>query len=99
MATTPLNPDELSAALTRLNGWSLVNDALEKTFQFKSYLEGVAFASAVGVVAESHDHHPDLFIVWRKVKVSFTTHDAGHKVTQKDIDAAAAVDALGYPKA
>lgn len=98
MATTPLHPDELTAALTRLNGWSLVADQLEKTFQFKSYLEGVAFASAVGVVAEGHDHHPDLFIGWRKVKVSFTTHDAGHKVTQKDIDAAAAVDALGYPK-
>lgn len=99
MATTPLNPDELTAALTRLNGWALVSDQLEKTFQFKSYLEGVAFASAVGVVAEGRDHHPDLFIGWRKVKVSFTTHDAGHKVTHKDIDAAAAVDALSYPKA
>jgi 4a-hydroxytetrahydrobiopterin dehydratase len=99
MATTPLNPDELTAALTRLNGWALVSDQLEKTFQFKSYLEGVAFASAVGVVAEGCEHHPDLFIGWRKVKVSFTTHDAGHKVTQKDIDAAAAVDALSYPKA
>lgn len=62
MATTPLNPDELTAALTRLNGWVLVSDQLEKTFQFKSYLEGVAFASAVGVVAEGRDHHPDLFI-------------------------------------
>jgi 4a-hydroxytetrahydrobiopterin dehydratase len=99
MATTPLSAEALTAALTKLNGWSLADDKIEKTYQFKGYLDGIAFASAVGVVAEAHDHHPDLSIGWRKVTVSFTTHDAGHKVSQKDVDAAAAIDALGYPRA
>jgi pterin-4a-carbinolamine dehydratase len=31
--------------------------------------------------------------------VSFTTHDAGSKITQKDVDIAKAINALGYPRA
>ena len=45
------------------------------------------------------DHHPDLTIGYKKVKVSFTTHDAGSKVSAADVKAAKAVEALGYPKA
>ncbi len=59
----------------------------------------LAFAAAVGVTAEGLNHHPDLAIGWRKVTVSFTTHDAGNKLTEKDFAAAAAIDALGYPPA
>jgi pterin-4a-carbinolamine dehydratase len=38
-------------------------------------------------------------ISWRKVTVQFNTHDAGGKVTAKDVRAARAVEALGYPRA
>jgi pterin-4a-carbinolamine dehydratase len=40
-----------------------------------------------------------MLIGWRKVTVSFTTHDAGSKLSAKDFAAAARVDALGYPRA
>ncbi len=95
--TQASNEAEISAGLAELNAWSRVDDALVKTFQFDSYLAGLAFASAVGVIAEGLDHHPDLRIGWRRVEVSFTTHDAGNKLTPKDFAAADAIDALGYP--
>ncbi len=93
-----LSDAEINASLANLNSWSREGDALVKEFNFDSYLAGVAFAASVGVVAEGLDHHPDMTIGWRRVTVSFTTHDAGNQLSAKDVAAAAAVDALGYPK-
>ncbi len=95
---TPLSKQELSQAIQNLPGWTLENDMITKTFQFERYLDGLAFASAVGTLAEAQNHHPDMLILWRKVKVSFTTHDAGRKVTQNDITIAQSIEGLGYPR-
>ena len=94
-----LSDGEISAGLAKLNGWMREGDELVKEFRFDSYLAGLAFASSVGVIAEGLNHHPDLQIGWRRVQVSFTTHDAGSKLTAKDFAAAEAIDALGYPNA
>jgi len=96
---TALTEAEIIERLAGLNRWERDGDLLIKTFQFDSYLAGVAFASSVGVIAEGLNHHPDMTIGWRKVTVSFTTHDVGSKLTAKDFAAAAAIDALGYPQA
>ena len=93
-----LTEAEISAGLATLNKWTRAGDALVKEFAFDSYLAGVAFAASVGVVAEGLDHHPDMTIGWRRVTVSFTTHDAGNQLSAKDLAAAAAVDGLGYPR-
>lgn len=98
MATPALNDAEITESLTQLHGWERDGDMLTRTFKFDSYMAGLAFASAAGTIAEGMDHHPDMTIGWRKVTISFTTHDAGSKITQKDVDAAAKIDALGYPK-
>ena len=49
--------------------------------------------SAVALVAESMDHHPDWSNVYRTVVVRLSTHDAGG-LTQKDFDLAARMDTL-----
>lgn len=93
-----LSDAEINAGLAKLNGWARDGDELVKQFQFDNYLAGLAFASSVGVIAEGLNHHPDLIIGWRRVSVSFTTHDAGSKITAKDLAAAEAIEGLGYPK-
>ncbi|MCU0476890.1 MAG: 4a-hydroxytetrahydrobiopterin dehydratase [Anaerolineae bacterium] len=98
MSTPPLSDSDITAALADLPGWARDGDTLTKTYALPSYLAGVAFASAVGVLSEGLDHHPDLHIGWRKVTVRYNTHDAGSKITAKDVQAARAVEALGYPK-
>ena len=95
--TKALSEAEISAGLATLDGWARDGDALVKEFRFDNYLAGLAFASGVGVIAEGLNHHPDLSIGWRRVHVSFTTHDAGNQLSDKDFAAAAAIDALGYP--
>ena len=57
-----------------LPGWALREDAIEKEFRFGSYLEGLDFAYAVGRIAEEQDHHPDMLIQWRRVKLTLSTH-------------------------
>jgi len=94
----PLSAEALAAALNNLPGWEEDGGMITKTYALPSYMAGIAFVGAVGTIAEAHDHHPDLEVTYKKVKVSFTTHDAGSQVTQKDVDAAAAIEALGYPK-
>ncbi|MGQ9886926.1 MAG: 4a-hydroxytetrahydrobiopterin dehydratase [Aggregatilineales bacterium] len=99
MATPALTEAEIAARLARLNGWERDGDRITKTFKLDSYMAGLALAAAIGTVCEGLDHHPDLLIGWRRVQVSFTTHDAGGKLSAKDFDAAEKVDALGYPRA
>lgn len=98
MASVPLTDIEIANALGGLPGWERDGDTLTRTVKFDTYLAGTAFASAVGVIAEGLDHHPDLHIGYKKVTVRFSTHDAGNKITAKDVAAARAVNALGYPK-
>jgi 4a-hydroxytetrahydrobiopterin dehydratase len=98
MATTPLTETEIATRLGRLDGWERDGDRIKKTFKLDSYMAGLAFACAVGTVCEGFDHHPDLVIGWKRVMVSFTTHDAGNKLSAKDFDAAEKVEALGYPR-
>jgi 4a-hydroxytetrahydrobiopterin dehydratase len=92
-----LSDAEIIERLSELEGWQRDGDMLTKTFAFDSYLAGVAFASAVGVISEGLGHHPDMTILWRKVTVAYTTHDAGSKLTDKDFAAAMAIEAVGYP--
>jgi 4a-hydroxytetrahydrobiopterin dehydratase len=99
MARTPLTEAQIAERLPTLNGWTVENNVLSRQYALDTYLAGVAFAAAVGTVCEGLDHHPDIHIGWRKVTVSFTTHDAGNALTEFDFKAARAVDGLGYPKA
>jgi len=52
----------------------LVGNQIEKVFRFKSYVDGLEFAFALGKAAEEEDHHPDILIMWRRVRVTLTTH-------------------------
>src|SRR6185369_5344077 len=92
----PLTDEAVAKALKKLDGWSHKNDTIEKTYSFDTYLAGLAFATTVGTIAQGFDHHPDILIKWRKVTITFSTHDAGNKVTSTDIKVAEAIEALPY---
>lgn len=98
MAYEALSDSDINAALEKLDGWQRDGDKITRTYEFDHYLAGIAFAAAAGTVAEGHGHHPDMYVGWRKVQLDFTTHDIGGKISQKDLDLAAAINALPYPK-
>lgn len=92
----PLSDDAISSSLSQLPGWERDGGSITKTFKLDKYLTAFAFAATVGTIAEGLDHHPDIHIGWKKVTVTFSTHSAGHVVTEKDIEAAAAIEGLPY---
>jgi len=67
-------PVQAEPFLKVLRGWKLVDNSVEKEFQFKSYHDGLEFAYAVGRIAEQQDHHPDILIRWKMVKLTLSTH-------------------------
>ena len=77
--------------LGSLQGWSRRGDVITKTFQFRKFLDGIHFVSAVAKAAEAADHHPDIDIRYNKVRLALVTHDAGG-ITEKDFDLAARAD-------
>lgn len=98
MPTPTLSDAEIAARLEALPGWEREGDVITKTYRLDTYLAGLAFASAIGTLAEAQDHHPELIIGWKRVTVRYNTHDAGNKITARDLKAAAAIEGLGYPR-
>jgi 4a-hydroxytetrahydrobiopterin dehydratase len=88
-----LSAEELSRAVTALPGWSVVNGKLHREFKFANFVRAFSFMSAVALVAEARDHHPEWFNVYGRVAVDLTTHDAGG-ITQSDVDLARAMNEL-----
>ena len=76
-----------------LESWTEVDDALERTFEFASFVDALAFVNRVGEVAEDENHHPDIAIHYNRVTLRWWTHTAGG-ITDRDRTLAERSDAL-----
>ena len=90
---TPPPPADLSVLP---EGWSVVDGKLTLVRDFPSFLDGIAFVSAVAALAEEQDHHPDIDVRWRTVRLAVNTHESAGAITHRDLDLAAAVN-LAFP--
>ena len=78
-----LSTDEIDRRLTSLPGWSRTGSAIARQFTFAGFPEAVAFVGRLVPGAEAAGHHPDITINYRRVTVTYTTHDDGG-ITEKD---------------
>jgi len=75
-------------------GWKVVNEHyLEKGFSFPDFRKALDFVNRVGDVAESENHHPDIFLAWGKVGLKIWTH-AIDGLSENDFILAAKVDQM-----
>lgn len=91
-----LAPAAVTAALAgpEAPAWDLVDGQLVKVVRCASFPAAIDFVVAVAALAEAADHHPDIDIRWRTVRLALVTHDAGG-ITELDFSLAGAIDALG----
>ena len=76
------------------NGWRVAQEHhLEKEFTFKDFREALDFTNRVGEIAESQNHHPDIYLTWGKVGVKIWTHKIDG-LTESDFVLAAKIDTL-----
>lgn len=87
-----LTDTEIEMALQELNGWMLEGNALRRSFEFPRFIEAFGFMTQVALLAEKHDHHPDWSNVYNKVEIALTTHDAGSRISLRDLELARAIN-------
>ncbi len=91
---TPLDPSAIDAALAGLPGWTRDGDTIEKQFEFDDFRAALAFIVRVGFEAESLDHHPEIANVYNRVSLGLSTHDAGDRVTEMDLELARRIESI-----
>ncbi len=89
-----LSDQEIQKALGELKRWKRNGAAIERTFEFPSFMPGIEFVNKVARAAEEANHHPDITINYNKVTMSLTSHDSGG-VTARDVKMAKKIDEVG----
>jgi ribonuclease HI/pterin-4a-carbinolamine dehydratase len=74
--------------------WQETKHGLYKQFNFENFKQAWAFMSKVAELAEEFQHHPRWENEWNVVQIWLITHEGGKKITEKDRELAAAIDAV-----
>ena len=85
---------EVAAHLQQVEGWSLAQGAIEKTYRFADYTLTLAFVNAVAAIAQREDHHADIAFGYNRCTLRYATHSVGG-ISRNDFICAAKVDQLG----
>jgi 4a-hydroxytetrahydrobiopterin dehydratase len=93
LAYRQLSGDEIAEGLKELQNWDVEGEKLAKSFEFDAYREGVDFATRVADLADRLDHHPDIEIGYKKVRISMNTHSVGG-LSPYDLELARQIDGL-----
>lgn len=91
----PVAHDLVAAALAG-TGWRIEDDVLHLSVELPSFAAALGFVVSVGALAEAQDHHPDIDLRYRTVRLVLSTHDVG-ALTDLDVDLALAISALDDP--
>ena len=85
-----LTHEEIDGLLRPLNDWQTDYKSLTKVFNFRSFAESIVFVNRIAELAERMDHHPDILISYKTVRLNLTTHSQGG-LTTLDFEFAEAV--------
>ena len=92
MATTDdiLDEGQIDAALTELPDWRYRLGGLVTVYKAPTAAAALELIAALGRLAEEQNHHPDLDWRYNRVFLRYSSHDAGDKLTRRDVAAATA---------
>ena len=90
----PMNEVQITESLKGLPGWTFDDNKLHKIYKFNDFREAMAFLVRLSYEAENRNHHPEIFNCYNRLEIGLNTHDAGGKVTDRDIELALAIEKL-----
>jgi 4a-hydroxytetrahydrobiopterin dehydratase len=90
----PMNEVQITESLKSLPGWTFEGNKLRKIYKFNDFPEAMAFLVRLSYEAENRNHHPEIFNCYNRLEIGLNTHDAGGKVTDRDIELALAIEKL-----
>ncbi len=88
---------EARELLLEIPDWAIVTvkdvPQLKREYRFKNFAAALAFVNAVGELAESLQHHPDITFGWGYARIVWYTHKI-HGLHRNDFVCAAKSDQL-----
>tara|TARA_B100000029_G_scaffold512416_1_gene609028 strand:+ start:21993 stop:22274 length:282 start_codon:yes stop_codon:yes gene_type:complete len=83
---------QIEEGIAELTGWSIEGNSIQKSFSLEDHIVAMGFVNRIAMVAEVMNHHPEIQMVYNKVAITLSTHDAGG-VTELDLDLAQKIEA------
>ena len=80
-----------------MEDWIVTKTVMKKSFVLNDFKSVIAFVQLIAFEAESMNHHPVIRILYNKIDIELSTHDAGNIVTEKDRKLAAKIDSIFPP--
>ena len=87
-----LTDEEIGRQLGDLPDWTREGDAIVATMTAPDFPAAIALVRDAADEAEQMNHHPDIDIRWRTLRLVLTTHDSGG-ITRRDVELAARMKA------
>ena len=88
-----LSQNEIDREVSELDNWKVVNGKINKTFEFKDFVQAFGFMTKVAMNAEKMNHHPEWFNVYNRVRIDLVTHDVSG-ISNYDIELAKIIDTI-----
>jgi 4a-hydroxytetrahydrobiopterin dehydratase len=88
-----LSQSQIVEALKNLPLWSQDGGFIRRDFEFQNFREAFSFMTAVALLAETQDHHPNWENVYNRLTIRLSTHDA-NGITIKDVELAKSIDEI-----
>ena len=82
-----LSEEDINLKLETLNGWELVNGALEANLEFPNFKEAFTAITRIALEAEAMQHHPEWYNSYNQLQIRLYTHEVDG-LTEKDFQLA-----------
>ncbi len=75
---------EITDMLNESPEWRLdaESGAIVRNLEFPTFAEAIQFINRIAPIADEHDHHPDIDIRYRRLKIALISHDVGGLTTR-----------------
>ena len=90
----PLTGEQVADLHRDLPLWRIEDGMLVRDVQAPTVPRAIASVVAIGAAAEEMDHHPDIDIRWRHLRLALVTHSAGGRITDLDVALARRIDGI-----
>lgn len=75
VGTPALSTSEQATLALATPDWiNISGERIKREYKFKSYLDGVAWVQEIAKIAEAENHHPEIQVLYRKIRVELWTH-------------------------
>jgi len=80
-----LSEAQIAELATALPDWRVENGMLVRDITAPDFLTAIDWVGQIGHAAEDMNHHPDIDIRWRNLRIATVTHDLGNVLSNLDI--------------